>query len=388
MIVFERMWFVALHSSGDTDAQRDDAPVSSTLPASRRQAILDRVREDGEAQVSALAAELGVAPITVRRDITALAEDDLVEQVHGGAKRIDSGPEPASQGSRTAGEHPTIAMVVPSLRYYWPAIVQGATAAAQRCGADLEVHASTANAEANLLVVEQVTRNEGIDALIIAPELRAGPATDRLIERLACLPIPVILAERGIDGHGVLERDFDTVRSDHSLGAAMAIRHLAALGHRRIAYEGDPYSPTHPFVESGYERAVDLLGLRESAVPTGVLDPNGDRPFAELDAALERYATSGTTGVLIHSDVAATMLVQHATRSGLSIPGDLSLIAYDDELSVATKPALSAVSPAKRELGARTVELALHRMEAPDAPIEHVMLLPSLQARDSTAAPP
>lgn len=341
-------------------------------------------------QVSALSEELGVSPITVRRDIAALDRERLVEQVHGGARLAQVAPASAQSESTvdSSSARPVFAMVVPSLRYYWPTIVQGATTAAQRLGVDLAVHASTANAEANLLIVEQIISGDSVDALIIAPELRAGSTSDRLIELLSDLPIPVILAERGVEGHGRLNRLFDTVRTDHSLGAAMAVRHLVGLGHRSIAYEGDPFSPTDPFLRAGYERAVRLLGLEGTATPARTLNPHGKHPFEEIDAALQRYAASGSTAVLIHSDVAATLLLQHATRRGLKIPEELSLIAYDDELSVTTKPALTAVAPAKEALGERTVELALNRLNVPDAPGEHVLLHPSLQVRDSTAELP
>ncbi|MFC7457617.1 substrate-binding domain-containing protein [Brachybacterium sp. GCM10030267] len=361
--------------------------MTSELPASRRQQILDRVRLDGEALVKSLAEDLGVSTITVRRDIAALAEQNLLEQVRGGARRLEASAE-AEPSDLTVPSHPAakIAMVVPSMRYYWPTILRGAGDAAQRLGVDLSIHVSMANAEANRLVVDQIAADSATEALIIAPEMRAGAASEQLVERLAELSIPVVLAERGIESHGALDRVFDTVRSDHSSGAAMAVRHLASLGHRRIAFEGDPHSPTNPFVESGYTRCVELLGLSGIAAPSHVLDPHGAQPFEQIDAVLEHYREMGTTAALVHSDVAATLLVQHATRRGWSIPGDLSLVAYDDELSVTTRPALTAVAPSKYALGERAVELALQRLEAPGAPIEQVRLLPELRVRDSTAA--
>lgn len=277
-------------------------------------------------------------------------------------------------------------MVAPSLRYYWPLILEGAGEAAQRLGVDLSSHIAVPSAESNQLVVDQIAAGPPVDALIIAPELRDGSTSDHLVERLAELPFPVVLVERRIDSHGPLARAFDTVGSDHSLGAATAVRHLASLGHRRLAYLGEPRTPTNRHVAEGYERAIRLLGLEGVASPGREFSPHGKESFEVIDAALDRFRADGTTAVLIHSDTAATMLLQHATRRGWSIPGDLSLIAYDDELSVTTRPALTAVAPAKRALGERAVELALRRLHDLDAPIEHTQLLPALRIRESTAA--
>lgn len=374
--------------------------MSSTLPSSRRHHILERVRRDGEAHVGALAAELEVSSITVRRDIAALAEEGLIEQVRGGARLPASPPSAHLAASRSAAaqprsgptgprrERPRLAMVVPSLRYYWSSIVQGAAETAERLGAELTVHASTANAEANLLVIDQISEAGELDALLIAPEMRAGAASDRLVDRLASLPWPVVLVERGVEGHGPLGRAFDTVRSDHSMGAAAGVRHLASLGHRRIGYAGDRGTPSNPYVEAGYLRAVELMGLDEVTAPGTVLSPAGPHPFDEIDAMLGDYRERGITAALVHSDAAATLVLQHALRRGWSVPGDLSLVAYDDELSATTRPALTAVAPAKTTLGRRAVELALARLADPDAPFEHVTLVPSLQVRETSAPPP
>lgn len=383
--------------------------MGSTLPSSRRQRVLEHILHEGEAQASVLAEELGVSPITIRRDITALADNGLVERVHGGARRLEGTALRAEQvmtpgaprhGSGSAhrsggisppwgapGSVPRIAMIVPSLRYYWPSILRGATRAARELEVELVVQVSTSGATANLAVVDSLATDPGLDALIIAPEMRGGDSTSQLIDRLSSLSIPVVITERGIEGHGPNPRAFDTVRSDHSRGAASAVRHLVELGHSRLALAADPFSPTRPRVESGFERAVTAFQFDPEHIHQSILDTHGADAFAEIDVLLERCAAQETTGILIHSDVAATLFLQHAERRGWSIPRDLSVIAYDDELSEMTRPALTAVGPAKEELGARAVALALHRLREPESPIEYVQLLPRLTVRETSAAP-
>ncbi|WP_162908163.1 DeoR family transcriptional regulator, partial [Allorhizocola rhizosphaerae] len=61
------------------------------LAQQRQAAILDRVRQHGGVRVSDLVAEFGVSDMTIRRDLEALAEQGLVDKVHGGATAVRPG---------------------------------------------------------------------------------------------------------------------------------------------------------------------------------------------------------------------------------------------------------------------------------------------------------
>ena len=358
--------------------------MSTPLPDTRRGAILERLARDGEVRVAALAADLGVTPVTVRRDLTRLAEEGLIEQVRGGARRIAGSPQ--GSGSRNT-PRPTLAIVTPSLQYYWPAIVAGARQAASEHGAQLLVQASSAGAEDNLAVVEELCADPSIDALILAPDLRSGPASERLVARLQEVDHPVILVERSVRALGARGRTFDSVRTDHRSGAAMALRHLAERGHERVTMLCDPFSPTRPLLEEGFARACPELGFDAEHIHSGTIDTHGSSPFEAIDGFLERCREHGTTAALVHSDEAAMLVLQHAQRRGWSVPRDLSIVSYDDELSELAHPALTAIAPPKQTLGERAVLLALQRLRAPDSPIERIELLPRLLARATTTAP-
>lgn len=358
--------------------------MSTALPDSRRVAILERISRDGEVRVAALAEDLGVSPITVRRDLTRLAREKLIEQVRGGARRTAGTPAGATSGGAAPA---TLAIVTPSLQYYWPTIVSGARRAASEHGAKLLVQASSAGAEDNLAVLDELAADPSIDALILAPDLQSEAHSERLLERLQFADLPVVLAERSIRALGVNGRSFDSVRTDHATGAAMALRHLAELGHERVTMLCDPFSPTRPFLEEGFSRASAELGFDAEHTHTGTIDTHGSSPFDAIDAFLDRCREHGTTAALIHSDEAALLVLHHAQRRGWSVPRDLSIVSYDDELSELAHPPLTAVAPPKQALGERAVLLALRRLQDPDAPIERVELLPSMRLRSSTSAP-
>src|SRR5699024_7534198 len=151
-------------------AQENGAPMAQTraLPAGRRAAILDRVNAHGEARVAELAAELGVSVITVRRDIAVLDGEGLLQQVRGGAHRLAPRDEP---GRTPDGDCPVdggarlrdIGVVVPSLTYYWPRILRGASSAADGHGARLHIEAASPGAEDCLESLARLTDGGSID---------------------------------------------------------------------------------------------------------------------------------------------------------------------------------------------------------------------------------
>ena len=69
-----------------------------------------------------------------------------------------------------------------------------------------------------------------------------------------------------------------------------------------------------------------------------------------------------------------------ALARGISVPGDLSVIAYDDEVAELFTPALTAVSPPRAAVGAAAVDLVIR-------PVHRVTLNPTLKVRGSTAPP-
>lgn len=364
-----------------------------TLPAGRREAILDRVNATGEARIADLAAELGVSVITVRRDISALDEEGLLRQVRGGAHRLTlPGTPDRSAGAAAADDDKAalkdIGVVVPSLTYYWPRILQGASSAADGHGARLHIEAASPRAEEFLESLVRLTGEGTIDALLVAPDLRSGAASEEVLSHLKALALPVVLMERDARDLDPTFVGMDSVRTDHEQGALEAFAHLHRLGHRRLGLLHDRTSPTVPQILAAWRRAHVLFDLSTEESALGVLDTHGKAPAQQIDSFLTQCLDHAVTGIHVHSDEAALLVMQQASRRGIDVPGELSITAHDDELSTLTRPALTAVGPDKLALGARAVQMLMRRLEVPDAPYERTELLPSLHVRGSTAPPP
>jgi DNA-binding LacI/PurR family transcriptional regulator len=134
--------------------------------------------------------------------------------------------------------------------------------------------------------------------------------------------------------------------------------------------------------------AVSECGLSGTDT-VDVLVPDAKLPAsaAALDAALDRCLAAGVTALLVHADAEAIALVQRCEDRRLSVPGDLSVVAYDDEVAGLFSPALTAVRPPRRSIGRAAVRLVADRLSDPDRPTHRVVISPSLRIRSSTAVP-
>jgi DNA-binding LacI/PurR family transcriptional regulator len=178
------------------------------------------------------------------------------------------------------------------------------------------------------------------------------------------------------------------VLADDAMGMNAALDHLAALGHRRIAYANAP--ATYLSHYSVPERHDTLLaGSRQRGLE---LAAGHDQPLLSptqfLDAAVNR---AGATAVITYDHHIAVMLVNAAYVLGLRIPGDFSLVCFNDQFPVALlPPPLTAVAVSAQEMGRIGAELLLKGLPAiaePGAPKE-IRVPEALVVRASTAPPP
>jgi DNA-binding LacI/PurR family transcriptional regulator len=78
---------------------------------------------------------------------------------------------------------------------------------------------------------------------------------------------------------------------------------------------------------------------------------------------------------------------QYARDHGWTIPDDLAVIAYDDEVAESAEPPITALRPPKQHIGRLAVETMVGRLvEGPERPVQRTSVLPVLHPRQSTAA--
>ena len=366
------------------------------LQVARRERLLEALQRDGALRISDLTSALGAAAVTIRRDIAQLAAEGLVRRVHGGVALIApeetvpvDAAEPVERVRTVAADRVgglSLGMLVPSLDYYWPDVVRGAEEAAREVDLRIVLRGSSYDSDDDQPLLSRLVDRAGVDGLIIAPRLDASTSA-RTLEWLAASGIPVVLLERTATA-GPHHAVFESVVTDHALGAAMAVRHLVALGHRKVGVALDDQSPTRPHVHRGWLEAAIECGIDTGATVESILpDSRSPERDAALDAVLDQCLSTGTTAILVHADAEAVALVQRCEERHLSVPGDLSIVAYDDEVAGLFSPPLTAVRPPRRSIGRAAVRLVADRLADPDRPAHRVVISPSLRVRGSTAPP-
>ncbi|MEU4269871.1 substrate-binding domain-containing protein [Streptomyces sp. NPDC026092] len=350
----------------------------------RHQAILRRLREEGSLRVSDFAAELGVSPVTVRRDVEILADRGLVARVHGGAMLPETWAETApAEGAAQApgrpGRERVVGLIVPAADYYYPEVIKGAREAAAARNVRLILDISGYDADEERAQVERMI-GDGIDGLLVVPSGPRGWYEE--------LPVPVVIVERRPDADE--SAGIDHVVSDHVHGARLAVRHLADAGRRRLVLLVRGASPTAPWIIEGFEAGVRAAGL-EAPGPAPVLDiPDtgpGDRGYdGPIEELLDAVAEGRVDAVVAHPDNEALALLRRLRARSIQVPGDVAIVAYDDEVAGLADIPLSAVAPAKYEVGASAVELLVRRLDQPDAPRHRLFVLPQLRARSSSGS--
>ncbi|MHA6764519.1 LacI family DNA-binding transcriptional regulator [Streptacidiphilus sp. PAMC 29251] len=366
----------------------------------RRRRILEVVQERGSIRVTELGAELGVAPVTARRDVAALATQGLLRHVYGSVSWPERTPaylpvpvdraRPAADPDRAG---PVLGMLIPSAAYYFAEVVRGAQSAAAAAGARLVLGISGYRPSEDEAQVGRLLEN-GVDGLLLTPSWDPDSPVAEQADRFSALAVPCVLVERRVSSVTAVAAGLDRVCSDHAYGAFLAVRRLAELGHRRIALAAHR-SPTATSVRAGYLAALDALELGEppvAVIDTYSLETNPVGFETAVKQLFEAVHGHGVSAVVVHNDVDAIMLTQRLLDLGVQVPRDLSVIAYDDEVAAFADTPLSAVAPPKREVGESAVDLLLRRLaEERDpgrdgsgpAPRRHLDLLPRLTVRDS-----
>ncbi|MET8285800.1 LacI family DNA-binding transcriptional regulator [Streptomyces sp. NPDC048448] len=186
-------------------------------------------------------------------------------------------------------------------------------------------------------------------------------------------------------GHPSLTGALTSVWTDDATAVAEAVRYLAALGHRRIARVGGPAGLGHSAIRTtAFDSVARELGLEKGPqVATGFAGEDGARATRSLLLTPDR-----PTAIVYDNDIMAVAGAAVAQEFGLTVPGDLSLLAWDDsQLCRLTHPPLSAMSHDVHGFGAE-VTRTLFAVISGQSPPSHQASTPSLTPRGSTGPPP
>lgn len=229
--------------------------------------------------------------------------------------------------------------------------------------------------------MRDLPRGDKVDGLII---ISLSPS-DEDIPILAEPTIPIVLVDASHPHLSFLSR----VIVDDVEGGFKATQHLIDLGHRKIGYISDWLESPFNFISSrdryqGYRQALAAAGL--PFLQEYHRQGEHGRQQAQLLASEMLALPDPPTAIFAASDTQAMGTLTAAHLAGLNVPGDLSVIGYDD-IEIAEYLGLTTIRQMLQESGRRGVELLLDILAGEqDQPVCEI-LPTELIVRQTTAAP-
>jgi len=322
----------------------------------------------------------GVSIATVSRvlngrpDVAQATRDLVLEHVRSVGYVTNRGAR-ALAGGRTG----LIGLVVPFAQNdYFSAIIEGACEALYQRDARLVLCPTHHLKDREISMMDTLMHGATDGTLIVLP--MESMAELRQLRRLGS---PFVV----IDPSMPLDDDLPVVAPTNWAGARVATEHLIALGHRRIGMITG---------HNGWCASVDRLAGYHSALLTAGLPimpeyvREGDfQTDSGFRAAHELLALPcPPTAIFAQSDPMAVGAVRAARERGLTVPGDLSVVGFDDvEMASVTTPALTTVAQPLQEIGRLAVTVLYRQINGQPLDANRVELSTKLIVRDSTAPP-
>lgn len=270
-----------------------------------------------------------------------------------------------------------VGMVVPDItNVFFASLVHGVETLAERDGYDLLIVSTSEDAANERRRIEALIGRR-IDGLIVVP------ADDESMTALkgvdgSRLP-PTVLIDRAAESPG-----FDTVRADGFAGGYAAARCLLDLGHRDIAVL--THSKRLDNIEqriAGCRRALSEASLEGRA---RVLYGGHDLESLRGAIELELNRADRPTAIFALTNVCALASIKAARGLGLEIPGDVSIVGFDDfDWMSALSPYLTTVAQPVDDFASTAWRLLMRRLKGDaENDFERIELACALKVRDST----
>lgn len=306
----------------------------------------------------------GVHVSTVSRAFSAphLVNPETRTRVLAIAEDLGYRPNRAARALTTGRTHNIGLIVADIANPFFPPLIKAAQAQARL----RDYHVFVADTDEDPQVEEDLiqTLTKQVDGVLLcSPRL-----TNRTIERLR-EEVPFVVVNRRAKG-------LPTVLMDVGRGARLAVEHLTALGHRRLALVTGPSG-------SWTSKEMQEAAAAMNDVDVVFLGPNPPTELGGLAAATDVIA-SGATGVLAYNDLVAIGLIEGLAERGKNVPGDVSVIGVDDIVpGRLSRPKLTTIAMPTAAAGRIAVDLLLQSVDSA-ATAAATMLETALIVRDST----
>ena len=294
-----------------------------------------------------VAAAAGVAPSTVSRTFSrpGRVNAETAERVRAIAGDLGYRAHLLS-GSAPSERTLIIALLVSDVTNpFYNEIIEGAEDAAAQAGYTMLLANTKASDRVEREVLERVLPT--VEGVVLATTVMSDAAIRTIAKQR-----PVVVLNRTVSG-------VSSITSDTALGMRRAVQHLVELGHHRIAYVAGP--------EASWTDGIRWRSLREAAIELQ-LQSHRLGPFspdvAGGERAVDELVNHPSTAVVTYNDRMAIGLIRKLTVLGVAVPGDVSVIGFDNIFAAAlVNPPLTTVAAPLHAMGTvavRTLMAIIH----------------------------
>lgn len=331
------------------------------------------------ATIKDVASRAGVAPITVSRVINGngYVTEDKRLRVEAAILELNYIPNalgPSLRSKRTG----TLAVVLSDITNpFWTTVARGIEDSANQNGYHLIIGNSDESLEKQNDYLTFLMKKQ-VDGFLVVP------ASFSRLDLLEKRQIPFVVLDRWIPGKSV-----DTVRCDSVGGAYQLTQHLLELGHRRIGViTGRQDHSTALDRVVGARQAVDEAGLREDTLQVcwGEFVQACGYDYTEQLLQFDPRPSA----IFATNNFIAIGVMRRLLEYGLNVPGDMSVVAFDDlPPAITIDPFFTVAAQPAYEMGWQATQLLIARLSGniPTKPDE-IILPVEMIVRKSSGAPP
>ena len=327
-----------------------------------------------------VAKRAGVAPITVSRVInrSGNVSPDTSARVEKAIEELGYVPNSLARSLRLKRSQ-TLALVVTDISNpFWTTVVRGVEDTAQDAGFSV-ILCNTDESESKQEQYLDVLVQKQVDGILLVPATSDG----RIVDWIHKQRTPVVILDRAIEDVPV-----DMVRCDSQDGAYQLVQHLLALGHRQIGVlTGSRRVSTASERVAGYIQAMEEaeIQVHEGWIRYGTFSQDSGYEMAQRILEVDPRPTA----LLAGNNFIAVGAMRALRGAGLDVPGDMSVVSFDDLTShLLIEPFLTVADQPAYEMGQQAAALLLARLSG-KAPEEHQEILLPIQitARSSSGPP-
>ncbi|WP_216322854.1 LacI family DNA-binding transcriptional regulator [Deinococcus aestuarii] len=296
------------------------------------------------------------------------------QRVLGAIEDLNYRPSLIAKGLVTRRSH-LIGIVASATDQYGPAqIVQHVEQSARLSGYDSMLTTLRRFEAAEMVQAVARLQQFGVDGLVLLTPYDAHEIVPVIS---ASVPFIMIDATTEVEGPSVSVDQFE--------GGRLATEHLVHLGHRRILHIGGPVEWNDADLRHrGYRHVLAAHGLPELPRLTG--DWSAQSGFRAVEEA--RGADTAFTAVFAGNDQMALGVLSALARMGLRVPEDVSVVGFDGTPESAFyQPPLTTVQQNFAQLGRKSLEELMRRIQGQRLGASHHVFQPHLLVRATTAPP-